>query len=271
MSAFDNHDSSASARSAAHPTSGRGRARPLASAAAMASAEHAVEPPAWRDSAAGQRQRPATRRSNITPVACQPCQQRKHKVSHSRPEAPVGPLLTSRRNGQCDGARPVCSPCLSKKRPDCVYDAAGDQRRTSSLKQHIRELERETQDLKDIISGIGSASDSDGAVAIAQQLAGDGFRATAHVASSLRDAGAVEQAGRNAPDTRQERHREISESATTETSSGSVAALESMEPNNAGQAVLAPWSMDTQGNLNLLQMEFEDNHLEVSASANVER
>ncbi|KAF2842388.1 hypothetical protein M501DRAFT_1013732 [Patellaria atrata CBS 101060] len=52
----------------------------------------------------------------------------------------------------CDGARPVCSPCQKKSPQDCHYDAAGDQRRTSALKQRVLDLENENADLKRIIN-----------------------------------------------------------------------------------------------------------------------
>lgn len=87
---------------------------------------------------------------------------------------------------QCDGARPLCTPCLVRRRPDCAYDAAGDLRRTSSLKQRIRHLETQVDDLKDIITSIGSTDDKDAAAALAYQLAHANFCTTSEVARSLR-------------------------------------------------------------------------------------
>lgn len=61
------------------PSGARGSVRPIVSAAAAGS-DHFAR----RDSLPLQRPRPP-KRSNITPVACQPCQQRKHKVSPCSP------------------------------------------------------------------------------------------------------------------------------------------------------------------------------------------
>lgn len=80
----------------------------------------------------------------------------------------------------------MCSPCMVKKRADCCYDAAGDQRRTSALKQRIRDLTRQTGDLKAVIAGIGTAVDKDAATAIARQLDTDDFDALADVAQAFR-------------------------------------------------------------------------------------
>ncbi|KAF4313878.1 hypothetical protein GTA08_BOTSDO00387 [Botryosphaeria dothidea] len=148
------------------PFGSRGSVRPIssASAGAVAAEHHPTDPLGRRESLPTQRSRPP-KRTNVTPVACQSCQQRKHK---------------------CDGTRPVCTPCLVKKRPGCAYDAAGDQRRTSALKQRIRHLETEVDDLKDIIMGIGSTADENAAVTLARQLATARFRATADVAHTLR-------------------------------------------------------------------------------------
>ncbi|QDS74556.1 hypothetical protein FKW77_007915 [Venturia effusa] len=74
------------------------------------------------------------RRTKVTAVACQPCQRRKSK---------------------CDGQRPICSACNTKRsESECHYDSAGDQRRTSSLKERIQAKEREVRDLKTIIRTI---------------------------------------------------------------------------------------------------------------------
>ncbi|KAE9973306.1 hypothetical protein BLS_003645 [Venturia inaequalis] len=71
------------------------------------------------------------KRAKVTAVACQPCQKRKSK---------------------CDGQRPICSACNTKRtETDCHYDSAGDQRRTTSLKERIDAGERENEDLKTII------------------------------------------------------------------------------------------------------------------------
>ncbi|TID21687.1 fungal specific transcription factor domain-containing protein [Venturia nashicola] len=74
------------------------------------------------------------KRAKVTAVACQPCQKRKSK---------------------CDGQRPTCSACNTKStESECHYDSAGDQRRTSALKDRIDAGERESQDLKMIIDAM---------------------------------------------------------------------------------------------------------------------
>lgn len=160
--------------------------RPKARVPEMESTEPPVGFRELRDSASAQPSRPPSKRSKVTLVACQPCQHRKHKVSRTQPDPVRDVELTHLRDDQCDGARPVCSQCRARKRPDCTYDAAGDQRRTSALKQRILELERQTRDLQDVVVGIGSATDKDAAIAIARQLADNGFQRTAEVAQALR-------------------------------------------------------------------------------------
>ncbi|KAH7012023.1 hypothetical protein B0J12DRAFT_706023 [Macrophomina phaseolina] len=123
------------------------------------------EGPDHHDSGPAQRPKANRRRTHITPVACQPCQQRKHK---------------------CDGARPICTPCVARQRTDCFYNVAGDQRRTTSLKQRIRDLESQTQGLKDILAGISRANDHDAAIELAQQLVANDFRNTQEVSHTLR-------------------------------------------------------------------------------------
>ncbi|KAF2089212.1 hypothetical protein K490DRAFT_55803 [Saccharata proteae CBS 121410] len=97
---------------------------------------------------------------------------------------------TSQPGRRCDGARPTCGSCTNKnRRKECIYDAAGDQRRTAALKQRIRELEDQTKDYKDILSGICSATDKGGAILIAQQLRDDDFRNLEEAATMLRQQG----------------------------------------------------------------------------------
>ncbi|KAJ9647965.1 hypothetical protein H2199_001742 [Coniosporium tulheliwenetii] len=134
------------------------------------------------------------KRMQITAVACQPCQQRKSKVccdalkqAPQRNKTDVNPV-------QCDGIRPTCSSCVAKKRTDCAYDAAGDQRRTAALKQRIRALEKQAIDLKAIISGICLSADKDAAILVALQLQADEFRSLDQAASTLQAQG-VEDRG----------------------------------------------------------------------------
>lgn len=102
-----------------------------------------------------QKQKQLLKRTQITAVACQPCQQRKSK---------------------CDGARPICSSCVTKKRTDCTYDTAGDQRRTAALKQRIKVLEKQIHEVKELVRVICSAADKDAAITIVQKLQLDDLR-----------------------------------------------------------------------------------------------
>ncbi|KAK8187837.1 uncharacterized protein BKA78DRAFT_171578 [Phyllosticta capitalensis] len=111
--------------------------------------------------------RPKTKtpRSHVTAVACSPCQHRKSK---------------------CDGKRPTCSSCEARGRTDCVYDMAGDQRRTSSLKQTIVKLEQENQTLKEVIQEICMAQDTRSAVEVARRLPVKDFQGLQDVAALLK-------------------------------------------------------------------------------------
>ncbi|KAK7721527.1 hypothetical protein SLS57_005207 [Botryosphaeria dothidea] len=204
------------------PSGAHGSVRPIVSAAAAGGSG----PFARRDSLPLQRPRPP-KRSNITPVACQPCQQRKHK---------------------CDGARPVCTPCVVKKRSDCTYDAAGDQRRTSSLKQRIRDLETQVDDLKDIITGIGCAGDSNAAAALAHQLAHARFRTTAEVVRSLRRDDDLQSASTLATVSEQTlksaAHGDVSAPNASEASPSSVATGDSIEFDGFAEMPAASWAAD---------------------------
>ncbi|KAF2428628.1 hypothetical protein EJ08DRAFT_662412 [Tothia fuscella] len=105
------------------------------------------------------------KRVTVTQVACQSCQQRKSK---------------------CDGKRPTCTACANKGRTNCQYDVAGDQRRTTALKQRIDELKTETANLKDIITAICTSADRDALIQIVQTLPASDFRHSAEVAELCR-------------------------------------------------------------------------------------
>ncbi|OCK83251.1 hypothetical protein K432DRAFT_189280 [Lepidopterella palustris CBS 459.81] len=123
---------------------------------------------------ATQKQKNVPKRTQITAVACQPCQQRKSK---------------------CDGARPICSACIAKKRMDCAYDTAGDQRRTAALKQRIKELEKQIHDVKEMVRTICSAVDKNVAISIAQTLHMEDFRNVEEVRNLLKSQKSKEMAG----------------------------------------------------------------------------
>lgn len=98
---------------------------------------HSTSPPtadalAQAEPAATQKHK---RPKGVLAVACQACQKRKIKVSPP-PSRTVRPLT---RHSQCDGARPACRPCASKK--VCIYDVPEGQTRIAALKSHAAQLQ----------------------------------------------------------------------------------------------------------------------------------
>ncbi|KAH7063237.1 hypothetical protein B0J12DRAFT_162875 [Macrophomina phaseolina] len=212
-----------------------------------------------RDPCTTQRPRPTPKRTSITPVACQPCQQRKHK---------------------CDGARPVCSPCLMKKRNDCVYDAAGDCRRTSVLKQRIRDLTKLSEDLEEIIIGISAAADRDAAIAAAQQLVVDDFRGAADIANAFRrDEGDPMTAFKDKIGPKQEymessrpSKRSISEDATLQIFSSTVSTTKNAGLDYGGRMPFSYWPFHTHAEtIGFIQTGFENFLGEVRDPEGLER
>lgn len=157
-----------------------------------------------------------------------------------------------------------------KERPGCAYDAAGDQRRTSALKQRIRNLETEVDDLKDIIMGIGSTADENAAVTLARQLATARFRATADVAHTLRTDDDVHAAlGVNAASNQTFNPAKHAPKVTVDDASvaspSSVATADSLEFDTSGKKASPSWMPDvTQVNPGLCQEEVNDVPIEVS-------
>ncbi|OJD38759.1 nitrogen assimilation transcription factor nira protein [Diplodia corticola] len=172
------------------------------------------------------RQQPS-KRTKVTLVACQSCQHRKHK---------------------CDGARPICSQCRARKRPDCTYDAAGDQRRTSALKQRIRDLERQTRDLQDVLVGIGASADSEAAASTARQLADGGFQHTAEVAQAFRMDETKDkthaESWKNIT-VRPAGYGEAADDAMFEASPSSAETTDSVDPEGIVDPRLQYWPIDT--------------------------
>jgi hypothetical protein len=74
---------------------------------------------------------------------------------------------------------------VTKKRTDCTYDTAGDQRRTAALKQRIKELEKQMHEVKGIVRAICSAADKDAVIAIVQKLQLDDLRNLDQVCAML--------------------------------------------------------------------------------------
>lgn len=229
----------------------------------MGSTEAVVGPGGLRDSASALPPRPPTKRSKVTLVACQPCQQRKHKVRWDPPRHRWRSGADVYAAGQCDGARPVCSQCAARKRSDCAYDAAGDQRRTSALKQRIRDLETHARDLQDIVAGIGSATDKETATAMARQLADEDFRRTAEVAQALRrnetPKGTFEYSG---PAQRRLMIAKDSDAGDYAMLEASPSSVETMD--HAVDPSLPYWPIDaTEGDLQLGQNVYDSTQIEV--------
>lgn len=65
-------------------------------------------------------------------VACDACRQRKQK---------------------CDGQRPICTPCKSRK-TECSYETQPDETRYSAIKRKTENLEKETQAYKELLTSL---------------------------------------------------------------------------------------------------------------------
>jgi len=65
-------------------------------------------------------------------VACDACRQRKQK---------------------CDGLRPICTPCKTRK-TDCSYETQPDETRYSALKRRTENLEKESQAYKELLTNL---------------------------------------------------------------------------------------------------------------------
>lgn len=93
-----------------------------------------VDPPAAPTS--GQKRK---RPNGILAVACLACQKRKQKVF---PPPDLSSQASSQlmRPSQCDGARPACRSCASKKIA-CVYDVPEGQTRLAALKSSNAQLQ----------------------------------------------------------------------------------------------------------------------------------
>lgn len=162
----------------------------------------------------------------------------------------------------------MCTPCLVKKRHHCSYNAAGDQRRTASLKQRIRDLETQVEDLNDNITAIGSTDDRAAAVALARQLAHTRFSATADVARCLRRAKGLHTASTLAAAAHQTlrptRRGDITASSASEASPYSVVTKDGVELDDSGKTALSGRMTDgSQVDLEQLQVELMSNRVEV--------
>jgi len=65
-------------------------------------------------------------------VACDACRQRKQK---------------------CDGQRPICTPCKSRK-TECSYETQPDETRYSAIKRKTENLEKESQAYKELLTSL---------------------------------------------------------------------------------------------------------------------
>ncbi|KAF2136938.1 uncharacterized protein K452DRAFT_302337 [Aplosporella prunicola CBS 121167] len=132
-----------------------------------------------------------SKRVRITTVACVPCQNRKSK---------------------CDGTRPVCAACLARNPDDCVYDAAGDQRRTTALKSMNLHLDdklaactRQLDNFKEVIRGLCRAPVTDATFAVLHNLVETDFHSLEDVAATFRGATSPETCDGSAAMTEMER------------------------------------------------------------------
>ncbi|OWY53979.1 bzip transcription factor protein [Alternaria alternata] len=148
--------------------------RPLA---AYAAANHEARLAPKQDledapaSARGQRQSPIagtyglrTPRGKITLVACAGCRRRKSK---------------------CDGARPECNTCRSRSLT-CVYDVAGNAKTIIRLRACVRQLTKELDDMKSVVSLLAAAPDRGSAGNWASELEKNGF--AHHSAEEVKEA-----------------------------------------------------------------------------------
>ncbi|KAF2844013.1 hypothetical protein T440DRAFT_473727 [Plenodomus tracheiphilus IPT5] len=94
-----------------------------------------------------------TRRGSITSIACGTCRKRKTK---------------------CDGVRPSCSSCQTKKLL-CVYEYSEDQRSTTQLRAEVRRLAEEVNGLKSIAPLLARATDRTAAAWWADEVKDYGF------------------------------------------------------------------------------------------------
>ncbi|EKG08970.1 hypothetical protein MPH_14072 [Macrophomina phaseolina MS6] len=110
------------------------------------------------------------------------------QISSTQPldEGVVKRQPVQRHKHKCDGARPDCLPYLATNRRDCAHNTAGNQRSTFALEQRIYKLEKQSGELKDVIISICTTVNKNIAIAIARQLAINGFHNIAEVAEAFR-------------------------------------------------------------------------------------
>lgn len=86
---------------------------------------------------------------------------------------------------QCDGARPKCNTCQSRKLT-CFYDVAGNAKTTIQLRACVRQLAKELDDMKSVVSLLAAAPDRTSAVNWASELEKNGF--AHHSAEEVKEA-----------------------------------------------------------------------------------
>ncbi|KAJ6276563.1 hypothetical protein J3E71DRAFT_245739 [Bipolaris maydis] len=103
-------------------------------------------------------------RGKITLIACESCR---------------------KRTSKCDGVRPKCNACQSKNLT-CTYDVVEDGKTTTQLRAHVRQLAKEIEDMKSVVSLLAMASDRVSSANWAAEIEKNGF--AYHSAEDIRKA-----------------------------------------------------------------------------------
>lgn len=166
----------------------------------------------------------------------------------------------------------MCTPCLGKRRSDCVYDATADKRRTTALKARIQHLSKQAEDLEDIIRGIAAASDPGVAFATVRQLVAEGFAQAADVAGTFRQ----EHSGGEEGQASQWNCQTDGALATNGATANGPTALCMYAPSidetfvnhvDPGGVSFSPWQFQVQNEpLEFVQSDYENTPTEVSIS-----
>lgn len=169
----------------------------------------------------------------------------------------------------------MCTPCLARRRSDCVYDATADKRRTTALKARIQHLSKQAEDLEDIVRGIAAASDPGVAFATVRQLVAEGFAQAADVACTFRQehSGGGEEEEEEASQWNCQTDGALATNGAT--ANGSTAlymyapSIDETFVNHVdpGGVSFSPWQFQVQNEpLEFVQSDYENTPIEVSIS-----